>query len=158
MSGHSKWSQIKHQKGIADAKKGKEFGKLSKLISIAAKKGQDPGANAGLAAIIERARAANMPKENIERAIKRASEKGGELFEITVKALTSTGVGLTIDGITDNKNRTIGEIKNLLAEHGAKMVEWIPDYPMPMDESTRSLIELLEENDDVKEVRSNAAE
>ena len=136
MSGHSRWSQIKHQKGIADAKKGQQFGKLSKLISIAAKKG-------GLETAIERARAANMPKENIERAIKRASEKGEELFEITVKALTKSGIGLIIEGITDNKNRTIGEIKNMLAEHSAKMVEWVPDYPMPMDEDTKSLIEKL---------------
>src|SRR3989344_2892074 len=115
MSGHSKWSQIKRQKGIADAKKGQEFSKFSKLITIAAKKGS------GLESIVERAKADNMPKDNIERAIKRATEKGGELFEITVKALTKNGIGLTIDGITDNKNRTIGEIKNILAEHHAKM-------------------------------------
>ncbi|MEK7583134.1 MAG: hypothetical protein AAB483_01870 [Patescibacteria group bacterium] len=153
MSGHSKWSQIRRQKGITDVKRGQEFSKLGKLISIAAKKGADPAANAALAGMIERARAANMPKENIERAIKRASEKGSELFEITVKALTKSGIGLTIEGITDNKNRAIGEIKNILGEHNAKMVEWIPDYPMPMDEETKILIEKLEENDDVKEVR-----
>ncbi len=156
MSGHSKWSQIKHQKGVADVKKGQIFSKLGKLISIAAKKGADPGANAALAGMIERARAANMPKENIERAIKRASTKGEELFEITVKALTKSGIGMTIDGITDNKNRAIGEIKNILAEHNAKMVEWIPDYPMDLDEATKLLIQALEENDDVKEVRTTA--
>ncbi len=149
MSGHSKWSQIKRQKGVEDAKKGKEFSKLSKLISIAAKKG------VGLEAVIERAKAANMPKENIEHAVKRASEKGGELFEITVKALTKSGRGLTIEGITDNKNRTIQEIKNILAEYGAKMVEWIPDYPMPMDDDTKNLIEQLEENEEIKEVHTN---
>lgn len=156
MSGHSRWSQIKHQKGVADIKKGQTFSKLGKLISIAAKKGADPGANASLAAVIERARAVNMPKDNIERAIKRASEKGGELFEITVKALTKSGIGLTIDGITDNKNRAIGEIKNILAGHNAKMVEWIHDYPMPMDDATKLLIEALENNDDVKEVHATA--
>lgn len=154
MSGHSKWSQIKHQKGVADVKKGQVFSRLGKLISIAAKKGADPGTNPTLAGVIDRARAANMPKDNIERAIKRASEKGSELFEITVKALTKTGIGLTIEGITDNKNRAIGEIKNILAEHNAKMVEWIPDYPMDLDESTKLLIEALEENEDVKEVRA----
>lgn len=155
MSGHSKWSQIKHQKGVADFKKGQQFGKLGKLISIAAKGGADPASNMKLAATIERAKAANMPKENIERAIKRATEKDGELFEITVKALTKSGLGLVIDGITDNKNRTIGEIKNLLAEHNAKMVEWIPNYPMPMDEETQKLIEALNQNDDIKEVRTH---
>ena len=149
MSGHSRWSQIKRQKGVEDVKRGKEFSKLSKLISIAAKKGS------GLESIVERAKAANMPKDNIERAIKRASEKGSELFEITVKALTKNGVGLTIEGITDNKNRTINEIKNILAEYGAKMVEWIPDYPMPTDDNTKLLLEKLEENDDIKEVRTN---
>jgi transcriptional/translational regulatory protein YebC/TACO1 len=156
MSGHSKWSQIKHQKGVADVKKGQVFSKLGKLISIAAKRGADPAANPTLAGAIERARAANMPKENIERAIKRASEKDTELFEITVKALTKSGVGLTIEGITDNKNRTIGEIKKILANHEAKMVEWIPDYPMSMDEGTQTLMEELEDGEDIKEVRSNA--
>lgn len=150
MSGHSKWSQIKRQKGVADVKKGREFSKLSKLISISAKKGL------GLDALVERAKAANMPKDNIDRAIKRASEKGGELFEISVKALTKNGIGLVIDGITDNKNRTIQEIKNILAEQGAKMVEWIPDYPMPLDDEIKALIEKLEENDDIKEVRTNS--
>lgn len=147
MSGHSKWSQIKHQKGVADAKKGQLFSKFSKLITIAAKQG------VGLESIIERAKAANMPKDNIERAITRASEKGSELFEIVVKALTASGVGLTIDGITDNKNRTIGEIKNILAAHGAKMVAWVPDYPIPMDDATKLLIEELENHEDIKEVR-----
>jgi len=149
MSGHSKWSQIKRSKGLADAKKGQEFGKLGKLITIAAKTG------VGLDNAVERAKAVNMPKENIERAIKRASEKGGELFEITVKALTKTGAGLIIEGITDNKNRTINEIKMILAKHSAKMTEWVPDYPMPLDDDTKSLIEQLEENDDIKEVRTN---
>lgn len=149
MSGHSKWSQIKRQKGVEDVKRGKEFSKLSKLISIAAKKGS------GLESMIERAKAANMPKENIERAIKRATEKGGELFEITVKALTKNGIGLTIEGITDNKNRTIQEIKTILTGHNAKMVEWIPNYPMVMDEETKLLIETLEQNDDIKEVHTH---
>lgn len=149
MSGHSKWSQIKRAKGVADAKKGQEFGKLGKLITMAAKTG------VGLDNAIERAKAANMPKDNIDRAVKRASEKGGELFEITVKALTKSGVGLVIEGITDNKNRTITEIKMILAEHGAKMTEWVPDYPMPLDDDTQALTEQLEDNDDIKEVRAN---
>src|SRR3989344_1902049 len=150
MSGHSKWSQIKRSKGAADVKKGAEFSKLSKLISIAAKKG------VGLEAIVERAKSANMPKDNIERAIKRATDKGAtELFEITVKALTrstssgqASGIGLIIEAVTDNKNRTIGDIKLLLSQHGAKMVEWIPDYPMPLDDDTKTLIAELEENED----------
>lgn len=155
MSGHSKWSQIKRQKGAEDLKKGQEFGKLGKLISIAAKEGADPASNMKLATLIERAKAANMPKDTIDRAIKRATEKGGELYEISVKALTKSGIGLVIDGITDNKNRTIQEVKILLQQYDAKMVEWIPDYPMPLDEATSQLIAELEENEDIKEVRGN---
>ncbi len=156
MSGHNKWSQIKHQKGAADAKKGQLFGKIGKIISIAAKQGgSDPTSNIKLQTAIERAKAVNMPKDTIERAIKRATEKDEELFEITVKALTRSGIGLSICGITDNKNRTIGDIKIILAEYGAKMVEWIPNYPMPLDDDTKKLIEQLEENDDIKEVHTN---
>ncbi|MDP3954156.1 MAG: YebC/PmpR family DNA-binding transcriptional regulator [bacterium] len=123
MSGHSKWSQIKHKKGAADQKKGQLFSKLSKKISIAAKSGADPSLNYHLQSAIDAAHSANMPKDNIERAIKRGSDKNlAELKEITVQALLGS-VAIIIVAITDNSNRTIGDIKNILTKHSAKMAE-----------------------------------
>ncbi len=86
MSGHSKWSQIKHQKGATDAKKGQLFSKLGKLISIAAREGVDPASNVKLQGAVERAKAANMPKENIERAIKRTIEEHDDIKEVRTNA------------------------------------------------------------------------
>ncbi len=123
MSGHSKWSQIKHRKGISDQKKGRVFSKLANKITIAARSGTDPSANYKLQSAIDEARVANMPKENIERAIKRAAEKEAAfLNEITVQAMGLGSVAVVIEAITDNKNRTISEIKNILAKNGFKMV------------------------------------
>src|SRR3989344_300823 len=108
MSGHSKWSQIKHQKGVADAKKGQLFSKIGKLISVAAKQGLDPTSNIKLQGAIERAKAINMPKENIERAIKRATDKDAlSLQHVSIHALTHASIALIIEAITDNSNRTI---------------------------------------------------
>lgn len=122
MSGHSKWTQIKHRKEASDHKKGQIFSKLSRKISIAAKEGPDPSMNYKLQATVDEAHAANMPKENIERAIKKASEKdSATLDSITVQALGPASVAIIIEAITDNKNRTIGEIKNILAKNDAKM-------------------------------------
>ncbi|OGN27951.1 MAG: hypothetical protein A3A33_04300 [Candidatus Yanofskybacteria bacterium RIFCSPLOWO2_01_FULL_49_25] len=180
MSGHSKWSQIRRQKGIADVKKGQEFSKLGKLISIAAKKGADPASNPSLAGMIERARAANMPKDNIERAIKRATDKSASILEeINVQALGPGGIGIVITAITDNKNRTIGEIRNILANHNSKMadegslnwqfdqkmsaegIEWVAKYPLAIDTETQASIEALFEemdnNEDVGSIFSNLA-
>ena len=126
MSGHSKWSQIKHKKGTADAKRGQLFAKLVKEITIAAREaGQNPDANPRLRAACERARASGLPKENMERAISRATGGGAsaELFEFLYEATAPGGVALLIEGITDNKNRTVNEIKHLLDEHGARLAE-----------------------------------
>lgn len=124
MSGHSKWSQIKHKKGIADQKKGQLFSKLGKLVSITAKNDPNPDTNMRLQAVIGQARAINMPKENIERAIKRASDKNAAaLFEIAVQALGPAGSAFVIESVTDNKNRTINELKTLLQAHGGHMVD-----------------------------------
>lgn len=126
MSGHSKWSQIKHKKALTDAKKGQIFSKLARLIAVAARqKGSDPNTNAQLRLAVEKARAFNMPSENIERAIKKiAGEVGGsKMEEITVEAYGPTGIALIIEGVTDNKNRTISEIKYILSQHGGKMAE-----------------------------------
>lgn len=123
MSGHSKWAQIKHRKGISDQKKGQVFSKLANKITIVARSGTDPSTNYKLQSAMEEARAANMPKENIERAIKRAAEKdAASLDEVVIQAMGPGSVAVVIEAITDNKNRTIAEIKNILTKNRFKMV------------------------------------
>lgn len=124
MSGHSKWSQIKHKKAITDAKKGKIFSKMVRLISVAARaKGKDPEANPTLRMLIDKARSLNMPVENIERAIaKGAGElEGSKIEEFLLEAYGPAGSALLIEGTTDNRNRTVSEIKYLLSEHDGKL-------------------------------------
>lgn len=123
MSGHSKWSNIKNQKEAADKKRGKVFGKLSRAISIAAREGgNDPASNSKLRMEIDRARALNMPNTNIERAVTRGIGAGaGEAFEpFLLETAGPSGALLLIEGITDNKNRSISEIKHILETNGVK--------------------------------------
>jgi YebC/PmpR family DNA-binding regulatory protein len=121
MSGHSKWSSIKHKKGAADAKRGKLFSKLSRAIIVAAREGgADPDGNASLATAIQKARDASMPKDNIERAIARgagtASE--GEVFEtVTYEGYGPEGVAVFVEALTDNRNRTAAEVRHVFAKH-----------------------------------------
>lgn len=124
MSGHSKWSQIKHKKAITDVKKGKIFSKMTRLISVAARaKGKDPEANPNLRTLIDKARSINMPIENIERAIaKGAGElEGAQIEEFTLEGYGPGGSALIIEGTTDNNNRSISELKFLLSEHDGKL-------------------------------------
>lgn len=126
MSGHSKWSQIKHKKGVTDAKRGNLFSKLSREITVAAKTGgPNPDFNARLRTAAERARQAGMPKENIERAIQRVA--GGEndqgLQEFLYEVSGPEGIAILIEGITDNRNRTLAEIKRILIAHRAKLAD-----------------------------------
>lgn len=123
MSGHSKWSTIKHKKAATDAKKGKEFTRASSLISLAAKSGGDPVMNPSLALAIEKAKAVNMPKANIERAIKKGTgELEGEVIEeIVYEGYGPEGVAILIEVATDNKNRTVSEIRAILTKHGGSM-------------------------------------
>lgn len=125
MSGHSKWAQIKHKKAITDARKGKLFSKISAQISVAAKKGGDPTMNPTLRDMIETARAAGMPNENVERAIKRgAGELGGaQLEETRYEAYGPGGTAFVIDVITDNKNRAINDIRRTLNAFGGKLAD-----------------------------------
>ncbi|HEC23539.1 MAG TPA: YebC/PmpR family DNA-binding transcriptional regulator [Chloroflexi bacterium] len=126
MSGHSKWSTIKRKKAANDAKRGKIFTRLAREITIAARQGGDPEANFTLRLAVERARAANMPKENIERAIKRGTGelKGAEqIEEVTYEAYAPHGVALLVEVATDNRNRTIAEIKHVLSRNGGTMAE-----------------------------------
>lgn len=124
MSGHSHFKTIKAQKELADAKKGKIFSKFGRLITIAAKEGGgDSVTNAKLKMVIEQAKGFNMPKENIERAIKKGTgELAGEaLEEVSFEGFGPGGIALIIDGITDNKNRTLGEVKVALNQNGGKL-------------------------------------
>lgn len=126
MSGHSKWSTIKHQKGAADAKRGKVFTKLGNAITVAARLGGgDASTNPRLALAIEMAKKNNMPKENVERAIKRGTgELGGAIAEdIIYEGYAPGGTAILIETLTDNRNRTIGEIRAAFNKHGGKLGE-----------------------------------
>lgn len=119
MSGHSKWSTIKRQKGINDAKKGAIFTKLAKAITIAVKEGgADPAMNMKLRFAIEKARQSNMPKDNIERAVRAAQGKLDNLVELTYEGYAPEGVPVIVEAATDNKNRTAQEIKNIFERGG----------------------------------------
>lgn len=124
MSGHSKWATIKHKKGLADAKRGQMFTKLIKEISIAAKMGGgDPDSNARLRTAILKARADNMPKDNIERAIKKGAGEmdGATYYELTYEGYAPGGVALIIDTLTDNKNRTAADVRSTLTKLGGSL-------------------------------------
>lgn len=166
MSGHSKWSKIKHEKSSADAKKGQIFSKLSRAITVAAKKGGDPEGNLELKYAIGQAKAVNMPMANIERAIKKGTGElqGEKLEEIKYEALGPAGSALVIETITDNKNRTSNEIKHLLSEHGAKLTApgstiWLMkqkiEVPDDERENFKKLIEKLENHDDIQSIHAN---
>jgi len=120
MSGHSKWAQIKHQKGTADAKKSKVFAKLAHAISIVSKNGKDPATNPALREAISKAKEMNMPSDNIQKAIKRGTgelKEGEALEKVLYEFFGPGGCAVLVEGITDNKNRTLGEIRHVLSKH-----------------------------------------
>jgi YebC/PmpR family DNA-binding regulatory protein len=124
MSGHSKWHTIKHKKGAADAKRGKIFTRLIKELTVAARAGGgDPDMNPRLRTIIVEAKASNMPRENIERAVRRGTgeEPGVSYEEITYEGYGPGGVAILIQTVTDNKNRTVGEIRHLLGKNNGNL-------------------------------------
>lgn len=126
MSGHNKWSTIKHKKAAADAKRGKIFTRLAREIAIAAREGGgSPDANFRLRLIMDKARAANMPKENVERAIKRGTGelKGEDLAEVTYEGYAPNGVALLVQVLTDNKNRSVAEVRRTLTRQGGSMAD-----------------------------------
>jgi YebC/PmpR family DNA-binding regulatory protein len=176
MSGHSKWAQIKHQKGAADARKSKIFAKISRLISIAARKGKDPATNAGLRDAISKAKEVNMPNDNIERAIKRGSgelKEGGELEEVLYEVFGPGGCAILIEGITDNKNRTLGEIRHILSKHDLQLAgsgsclwafekiqnTWQPKHTIEISkenqEKLKQLFEEIDELEDIQDITTN---
>ncbi len=127
MSGHSKWSSIKHKKGAADAKRGKLFSKLSRAIIVAAKEGgADPANNLALQNAVEKARSYSMPKDNIERAIARGSgqDSDAEAFEtIVYEGYAPGGVALIVEALTDNRNRTAADVRHLFAKNDGNLGE-----------------------------------
>ena len=124
MSGHSKWATTKRQKAVVDAKRGALFTKIGNQIAIAARAGADPAMNPSLAMVLEKARHANMPKANIERAIARATDKSAAaLIEEVYEAYGPGGVGIVIEVATDNKNRTLPEVRHTLDKNGGRMAD-----------------------------------
>jgi len=125
MSGHSHWHSIRHKKGLEDAKRGRIFSKLARAIEIAAREGKDPLKNPKLRQSLEEAKKFNLSKENIERAIKRGvgELEGKNLEEISYEAVGPCGIALIIEGITDNKNRSLNEIKQIIQRGGGKLAE-----------------------------------
>lgn len=124
MSGHSKWATTKRQKAVVDAKRGALFTKIANQIAIAARSGTDPNMNPSLAMMLEKARQANMPKVNIERAIARVADKSAAtLIEETYEGYGPGGVGIIVEVATDNKNRTMPEVRNTLNKNGGRMAD-----------------------------------
>ena len=181
MSGHSKWSQIKRKKAVTDAKKGRLFSKLSKIIELAAKKGENPKTNLVLKTAVEQAKAENMPVANIDRAIKKGSGAdmgGSQMEEIIYEAYGPGGAALLIKSITDNKNRTTAEIKHILSKYGANLsgagsvkwlfgsviedgeIKWQPQQTIKLnpddDNKLSALLSDLDDQDDISEVYINS--
>lgn len=167
MSGHSKWAQIKHKKGVTDQKRGVLFSKLLAAISAAAKNEQNPEFNPRLRAAIDKAKVSQVPQDNIERAVKKAKENSDLLEELILEAYGPGGAAVLITAITNNRNRTVSEIKHLLSENngkwaepgsvswafeskiGAESVEWQPKYPQHVNlEDQKGLLSLLDALDD----------
>lgn len=175
MAGHNKWSKIKRQKEVADAKKSKIFSNLVKLIQMEAKKAGGNMSSPGLKSAIEKAKKENMPNENIERAIKKASEGGATLEPVLFEAYGPGGVGIIITALTDNNNRTNQEVKHILSKNGASLGGpgsviwnftkdpengWTPNTTTELSdeelEKLSSIVDALEENEDVEEVFTSA--
>ncbi len=125
MAGHSKWANIQHRKGRQDAKRGAVFTKAAKEIIIAAKNGGDPAGNSRLRAAIAAAKAVNLPKDKIESAIRKGTgaEAGGDLFEITYEGYGPSGIAFIVETATDNKNRTVSEVRHLFSRSGGNLGE-----------------------------------
>lgn len=176
MSGHSKWSQIKRQKSVTDSARSRVFSRFARLITLESKKADGAVSTPSLAAVIARAKAANMPKDNIERAIAKGTSKdSGSLEQVVYEAYGPGGTAILIDTLTDNKNRTTQEIKHLLVLQGIELATpgaaswaftkaegvYVPKEPGVDiaggdEERLSSILEALDEQDDVQRVFTNA--
>jgi len=176
MSGHNKWSKIKNKKAVTDAHKAKIFTKLLRFITVESKKSKGDVNSPGLRTAIDKAKAENVPSDNIERAIKKGTGgEAGEMEQITYEAYGPGGCALIIEALTDNRNKAAQEIKHILTKNGyelavpgsatwgfTKKIEggWNPNMSVKISETDgeklNTLIEELEENDEVQEVYTNA--
>jgi YebC/PmpR family DNA-binding regulatory protein len=175
MSGHNKWSKIKNKKGAEDAKRSNLFSKLSRQIIAESKKAGGDVSSPSLATAIEAAKKENMPKDTIDRAIKKGTDKNTAALEpVTYEAYGPGGVGIIIEGLTDNKNRTAAEVRHILSKRGVEISaqgaaswafskegnDWIPNNTLEISESDGSklgdIIDDLEELEDVQAVFTNA--
>lgn len=157
MSGHNKWTQIKRQKGANDAKRSKIFAKLSKVITLAAKNGGDPDSNPALKIAIDKAKAVNMPSDNIQKATKKGTGElaGDSLEELLYEAYGPEGVALIIEATTDNNNRTVSEVKHILSKNGGRLgesgsVKWMFDH--------LGYVEISRDSNDVEKIELSAIE
>ena len=177
MSGHNKWSKIKNKKAVTDAQKSKVFGKLVRFIAVESKKAKGDINAPGLRAAIDKAKEANVPSDNIDRAIKKGTgEEGGEMEQITYEAYGPGGCAIIIDALTENRNKAAQEIKHILTKNGYELAvpgsaawafkkqagssEWTPQNKITISDGDgvklSALVEELEENDEVQEVFTNA--
>ena len=177
MSGHNKWAQIKHRKAATDAVKSREFSRFARLIALESKKAAGNLQSPALAAAISRAKAANMPKDNIERAVaKGASKDSGSLEQVAYEAYGPGGAAIIVDALTDNKNRTTQEIKHLFSKNGFELATpgaaswaftknpsgaYIPNEPLMEvagedEEKLGAILSELDEHEDVQAVYTNA--
>lgn len=175
MSGHNKWSKIKHKKAATDAVKSRVFSKHSALIAMESRKAAGDLNSPGLAAVIERAKKDSMPKENIDRAVQKGAGAGGEaLQEVVFEAFGPGGVALIITAVTDNNNRTSQEVRHVFTKQGYQLgvpgtAAWafqktadgyVPQNPLELSdtdgEKLAELIEALEEQDDVQDIYTTA--
>jgi YebC/PmpR family DNA-binding regulatory protein len=179
MSGHNKWSKIKRQKAGTDAAKSKTFSKFAKLIATASKDAKGDVTSPSLRAAIEKAQEFNMPRENIERAVKKGTGSDAESMDaITYESYGPGGTALIIEALTTNRNKAAQEVKFILSKYGCELAaqgsalwaftkqsvaeggEWIPNMTVPLSETDteilEKLIEELEDNDEVQEVYTNA--
>ncbi|MEI6528048.1 MAG: YebC/PmpR family DNA-binding transcriptional regulator [bacterium] len=174
MSGHNKWSKIKNKKAVSDAKKGKIYTKMAKVIAVEVKKANGDVNAANVQAAVRRAREYSVPNENIERALKK-NDNAAQMEAITYEAYGPGGVAIIIDVLTDNRNKAAGEVKHILADNGSalaapgsaswaftKSIEdgWVPNMTVPISEEDgtklETIIEALEDNDEVQDVYTNA--
>src|SRR3989338_2574045 len=154
MAGHSKWAKLKHVKGKTDAQKAKLFSKLVRFITVEVKKAKGDKNAPGVRTAVEKARAANMPLDNIERALSKALGEGIELEQVTYEAYGPGGCALVIDAYTDNRNRTVQELKHLLNVHGGSLAN--PGAALWAFQKKAELSDALEEHDDVNEIYTAA--
>ena len=175
MSGHNKWSKIKHKKAASDAKKSKIYSKYVKLIQVESKEAKGDVNSPSLRTAIEKAKAENMPKDTIERAVKKgASLDSAPMEHVIFEAYGPGGCAIIMEGLTDNNNRTANEIKHILTSRGLSLAapgsatwafkkedgEWIPTSPSPIEEKDgeklSSLLDEIEENEDILDTYTNA--